>query len=526
MHDVWFQYGFDEASGNFQQNNYGNGGLGGDFVFADAQDGSGIDNATFGTPPDGGNPGMTMFLWNAGGLGTPLTINSGGPLVGDITSAVPATGQGNTIPGPTATPVTADLVLVDDSSAAPTEACNALTNGAAVNGKIAVIKRGNCNFTVKIQNAIDAGAIGVIMVNHNNPTNDPAYVPYVNMSGPMTSPDPTKPSVFINNADGQQIIDALIAGATINATIVEGGPYQKDGSVDNGIIAHEYGHGISTRLAGGPSTSGCLGNAEQMGEGWSDWFALMVTMTASDLPETGRGIATYSVSQPIDGLGIRPFPYSTDTTVNPLTYGDTNNTANISSPHGIGTVWSTVLWDLTWAYINKYGFDSDIYNGTGGNNKVMQLVLDGLKLQACGAGFVQGRDGLLAADTALGGEDQCMIWEVFAARGLGINASQGTFNSRTDQVEDFTEPDPTNQSLQNCTNLSVDEFIESNYSIYPNPTNDVLNIKVKKDFGKVTMSLTDLNGRVVFTKNTTLSTTSQLNISTLQSGIYLSLIHI
>lgn len=521
MHDVWFQYGFDEASGNFQQNNYGNGGLGGDFVFADAQDGSGINNAAFGTPPDGNNPGMTMFLWEAGGLGIPLTINSGGPLVGDITAAVPATGQGNTIPGPTSTPVTADLVLVDDSSAAPTEACNALTNGAAVNGKIAVIKRGNCNFTVKIQNAIDAGAIGVIMVNHNNPTNDPAYVPYVNMSGPMTSPDPTKPSVFINNADGQQIIDALIAGATINATIVEGGPYQKDGSVDNGIIAHEYGHGISTRLAGGPSTSGCLGNAEQMGEGWSDWFALMVTMTASDLPETGRGIATYSVSQPIDGLGIRPFPYSTDTTINPLTYGDTNDTANISSPHGIGTVWSTVLWDLTWAYINKYGFDSDIYNGTGGNNKVMQLVLDGLKLQACGAGFIQGRDGLLAADTALGGEDQCMIWEVFAARGLGINASQGTFNSRTDQVEDFTEPDPTNQSLQNCTNLSVDEFNESNYSIYPNPTNNVLNINVKKNFGKVNITLTDINGRVVMTQEANLSRSTELNISALQSGMYI-----
>ena len=26
MHDVWYQYGFDEVSGNFQQNNYGNGG--------------------------------------------------------------------------------------------------------------------------------------------------------------------------------------------------------------------------------------------------------------------------------------------------------------------------------------------------------------------------------------------------------------------------------------------------------------------------------------------------------------------
>ena len=40
LHDIFYEYGFDEASGNFQQNNYGNGGNGNDFVYADAQDGS------------------------------------------------------------------------------------------------------------------------------------------------------------------------------------------------------------------------------------------------------------------------------------------------------------------------------------------------------------------------------------------------------------------------------------------------------------------------------------------------------
>ena len=55
------------------------------------------------------------------------------------------------------------------------EGCNTLINGAELNGKIAVIKRGSCNFTTKIQNAQNAGAVGVIMVNHNNPTNDPTY---------------------------------------------------------------------------------------------------------------------------------------------------------------------------------------------------------------------------------------------------------------------------------------------------------------------------------------------------------------
>src|SRR5690606_11366652 len=53
IHDVTYQYGFDEASGNFQHNNYGNGGLGNDPVNAEAQDGSGTCNANFGTPGDG-----------------------------------------------------------------------------------------------------------------------------------------------------------------------------------------------------------------------------------------------------------------------------------------------------------------------------------------------------------------------------------------------------------------------------------------------------------------------------------------
>ncbi|MEJ6791963.1 MAG: T9SS-dependent M36 family metallopeptidase [Lacinutrix sp.] len=531
MHDVWYEYGFDEVSGNFQQNNYGNGGNGGDFVIADGQDGSGLNNANFSTPPDGNNGGMQMFLWD-GVPASPLIINSGGPLLGSVTAVVPATGQGNNITGPSTVPVTADLALVvDDNSVDDTTAagyiadfndgCGAVTNGTDLSGKIVVIRRGNCPFVDKIQNAQDAGAVGLIMVNHNNPANDPAYVEYVGMAG-MSTPAFTIPSLFINNADGEQLITALQNNEVINATIVSAPvPFQKDGSLDNEIVAHEYGHGISARLAGGPSNSGCLGNAEQMGEGWSDWFALMITMKVGDLPETGRGIATYSISEPLDGLGIRPFQYSTDTSINPLIYSDTNNTA-ISQPHGIGTVWATILWDLTWKYIEKYGFDPDIYNGTGGNNKVMQLVLDGLKLQTCNAGFVIGRNGILQADTALtGGEDLCMIWEVFAARGVGLNANQGSAQSRTDQVEDFNMPPDTNPTLQNCTSLSVDEFNESNYSIFPNPANNVLNINVKKNFGKVNITLTDINGRLVLSQEANLSSSTELNISALQSGMYI-----
>jgi hypothetical protein len=62
-HDLLWHLGFDEASGNFQNDNFGRGGKGGDFVFADSQDGSGTNNANFGTPSDGSNPRMQMFLF-------------------------------------------------------------------------------------------------------------------------------------------------------------------------------------------------------------------------------------------------------------------------------------------------------------------------------------------------------------------------------------------------------------------------------------------------------------------------------
>ena len=64
IHDILYKYGFDEASGNFQQKNADRGGDGGDFVIADGLVRIGINNAYFGTPPDGKNGFMGMYLWD------------------------------------------------------------------------------------------------------------------------------------------------------------------------------------------------------------------------------------------------------------------------------------------------------------------------------------------------------------------------------------------------------------------------------------------------------------------------------
>ena len=421
IHDVFYQYGFDEAAGNFQENNYGNGGAGSDRVNADGLDGSGTNNANFGTPPDGGNPRMQMFLWSAGSSSS-TDINSPASIAGSINGVV-----GNF--GPSNFDVTGDLVLVDDGSTNPTEGCSALTNGAAISGNIALIDRGACEFGVKSLNAQNAGAIAVVMCQNS------AQAPFA-MGAGLQGGSVTIPSIMISRDDCDSI---KLQTVNVNVTLVGTSTGQEiDGSFDNGIIAHEYGHGISNRLTGGASNSGCLSNTEQMGEGWSDYFGMVMTIEPGDVGATGRGVGTYAITQNTSGGGIRDFPYSTDLSVDPRTYDDIQ-TASI--PHGVGSVWCAMLWEMTWALIDTYGFDADLYNGTGGNNIAIELVTEALKLQPCSPGFIDGRDAILAADLALNnGQNECLIWEAFAKRGLGFGATQGSTNNRSDGTEAFNKP--------------------------------------------------------------------------------------
>ncbi|RAU82151.1 T9SS-dependent M36 family metallopeptidase [Pontibacter arcticus] len=439
MHDVWYQYGFDELSGNFQTNNYDKGGLGGDYVQAEAQDSRNIattrNNANFSTPRDGLRPRMQMYLWSGKAPVDILKVTAPSGIAGNYKAI-----EGSFSKPLTTTPVVGKLVLAQVETGSNDEACTAYTNGAAMSGNIAVVYRGACDFAVKTLNAQNAGAIAIVVI--NNADGDPII-----MGGTPTSPV-TIPAVMISKTDGLKIRQQLDASQEVTVSLQNNGSGPEvDGDFDNGIIAHEYGHGISIRLTGGPNLVNCLGNAEQAGEGWSDWFGLMITMKPGDKPADKRGVGTYAQNQPTDGNGIRPAPYSTDFAINGYTYGATNNTA-LSQPHGIGFVWATMIWDLNWAMIEKYGYDADLYNGKGGNNMAMQLIIDGLKLQPCGPGFVDARNAILAADLQnYGGANQQLIWSVFARRGLGFSASQGLATSRTDQVEAFDMP-PADPSCQ------------------------------------------------------------------------------
>ncbi|HET9540960.1 MAG TPA: M36 family metallopeptidase [Candidatus Limnocylindria bacterium] len=431
IHDVLYGYGFDEKSGNFQFNNFGpNAGKGGDPVRAEAQDGSGRNNANFATPPDGFAPRMQMFEWRDSEP-NPLTVEGfDNPFFG------PMAGFGASLA--TTGPISGELMVVDDGTAPTSDGCQAFTLPA---NTIPLIDRGTCTFVVKVKNAQNAGAAAAVVANNI------AGAP-IGMGG--ADPTITIPSIMISLADANTIKPALPAGATLAPA--DNLLPDRDSDLDSGVIAHEYGHGLSNRLTGG--NVGCLDNpektpgvpdGEQMGEGWSDFLALVLTARSEDTATTSRGVGNYVVFEGPNGVGIRPTPYTTDMTVNPATYQDVIDDAGttLSIPHGVGYVWASTIWEVYWNLVDASEFNPDIYDSweTGGNNLALQLVIDGMKFQPCNPGFVTGRDAILEADLALtGGENQCLIWEGFAKRGVGFSAEQRSSQKTADGTAAFDLP--------------------------------------------------------------------------------------
>ena len=250
IHDILYRHGFDEAAGNFQIDNFGNGGVGEDPVRAEAQDGGGTDNANFATPPDGSRPRMQMFLWTGAGGTHEVVVNS--PITVSYAALPAAFGAQLTKTG-----ITGDVVVAE-----PANGCTAITSPVA--GKIALIDRGTCEFGTKVLNAQRAGAISVIVANNQGAT---VIIPM----GPGVGGKVKKISaVMISQNDGA----ALKALSSPNVTMRELAvlPLQIDSALDSDVVYHEYGHGLSWRMIG--HMSGPLAGA--IGEGNSDGIALLV----------------------------------------------------------------------------------------------------------------------------------------------------------------------------------------------------------------------------------------------------------
>jgi cysteine-rich repeat protein len=188
-----------------------------------------------------------------------------------------------------------------------------------------------------------------------------------------------------------------------------------------------------------------------MGEGWGDWWGLVVTATATDWGSDARGLGAYAQGEGPGGPGIRNFPYSTDMLVNPQTLSSIDGT---NQPHGVGEIWAAALWEVYWLLVGEYGFDPDLYSGTGGNNLALQLVMDALKLQDCEPTFLEARDAIFQADlVANAGANECLLWQAFAKRGMGEDADDTGNPRRTSATDGFAVPSGCEPV---CGNAQVD----------------------------------------------------------------------
>jgi hypothetical protein len=201
-----------------------------------------------------------------------------------------------------------------------------------------------------------------------------------------------------------------------------------DGDMDSTVVFHEYTHGLSNRLVGG----GNLGSGTQtgaMGEGWSDWMAA----TINNDPVIGAYVTGNAAT------GIRRVAYNNSS----WTYSSLCNAG--CEVHNDGEIWATVLWDLRTKLQQRYGTSS-------GKATAEQLVVDGMKNTVSTPTFLNGRDGILAADQAdNAGANRCLIWEVFAIRGMGVSATSSADQNTVTQGTDVPANCPSHFSYNGAT---------------------------------------------------------------------------
>jgi len=508
MHDLSQHYGFDEQSGNFQTKNYSAAGSGSDAVNADAQDGSGTNNANFSTPPEGSAPRMQMFIWDGVSVKANLVVNYGAGMKYGVGIT-----DGNWGKKITAVPVSGKLVLVKDNVAAATnKCCTNLSNGPAVSGNIAAVVRGGCTFVQKVFRAQSYGATAVVLLD----TSSADQVITMATDNTAQASKVTIPVIFVRLSNANELRN-LLKDTNLNITFYDSSAYAKktDSDLDLGVIAHEYTHGISTRLTCGPSNSNGLSNAEQMGEGWSDFVGLAFTAKKGDVGSQARGVGNWLIGETQSGGGIRTYPYSTNMSINPHTYRNLAAAASgiQTEVHYTGEIWCTMLWDMYWEFVDKYGFDEDLYNGKGGNNMAVLLVFDAMKLQPCGPGFTDARDAILMADeNRNGGANAGLIWKAFARRGLGYNAAQGSPNNCADGEENFEMPPASAMK-----SLAVESWVKA----YPNPATAVFMVEPLKVKQIDAIRVLDVQGKSYSVPTILLQGGGQqLNIAGLSAGLY------
>jgi len=420
LHDFWYDAGFTEAAGNGQTDNLGRGGEDHDALLAEAQDNANDgsrNNANMATPADGMPPRMQVFVWDG--------IDDRGLA---ISRRAPATGGAGF--GPKHFTTTAAVVLADDGTGTPTDACTALV--APVTDQIVLADRGNCTFKTKALNVQNARGVGLLIANN------------IDAPAPIALGDDTTLSATITigvlgilKSEGTQIKADLRAEPVVSATMHRDLGPDLDGTLDATVIAHENGHYLHHRLT---SCNTMLCGA--MSEGWGDFAGLLVTSRAGDDFNKAFPVGVYSTASfPADAVyyGIRRSPYSADHAINALSFRhmavgeplppapfNGGDPANNNEVHNAGEVWASMMWEGYAALQQQPG---GVFEDV--RLKMRQYVVGGLLLAPTDATPTETRDAILAVAQAASPADHDVLAQAYARRGFGSCAISPPRNSTT-----------------------------------------------------------------------------------------------
>jgi large repetitive protein len=506
LHDWYYDSGFNEAAGNAQTDNFGRGGVQGDSIKGQAQDFSGFSNANMATGADGNRPRMRMYVFPSPANHVEVTS----------TALSGSTGIGIFMSGPQSFDVTGDAVVAT-FAAAP--GCT-VTNAAALDGKVALFDFDNtdgtgCAFGARLTQLEGTTAGGILMVyTVANPN------AAVNVTG--FNPNFNKPFASISNANGGLIKQAL---QTVAVTLRLFRAPDRDGAIDQQIVFHEFFHYVSNRLVGNGAGLG-TNHAGGMGEGWSDFSSMLLTVREDDalVPSNANWNGVYSLASyatsgvPFTGaqnqgyyFGIRRYPYSTDLSKNPLTFKHITNGvalpvgpavgfgadgASNAEVHNTGEVWTTMLWEGYAALLRDTLGATPRLTFQQAQDRMKLYVIGGLKATPTFPTFTEARDGILSVALANDPADYIALLGAFAKRGAGAHAvSPDRFSQdNAGVVEDFSVgPDLSfvgatlDDSLGSCDNDGVLD---------------------RGEFGKLTITLRNTGTTALTQTTATVSSTS------------------
>lgn len=495
LHDAWYNAGFTEVTGNAQYSNYGRGGVEDTYILAEAQDFSGRNNANMATGPDGTFTRMQMYIFD-------------GPIASQTTQATSSGGTGPFIFDPAVSSsfgdkefdITAEIAIYNDGDASGTgingelDACQPTAQD--LTGKIALIGDiYTCNFTVKIKNAQNAGAIGALVVYNGAPNPDQVFA----MGG--SDPTVTIPSLGVSDDDANPVFADIGAGNTVTLHMAVDLESDRDGSFDSQVVAHEFFHYVSNRLVG-DSTG--LSNVQGggMGEGWGDMAGLLLSVRKDDLINQSAGFYTIGGYDVDDFLfGIRRLPYTTNIGVNDFTFADLSLSAEV---HNVGEIWVLPLWEAYVAMFQHYNSVDPATAFDVTKSKMMNYIIEGLMITPNAPTMIEARDAILISALATSETDYEIFVEAFAKRGMGFGAIAPPRNSTT--LATVTESFKTEYKIYSLDKAAVDTNFaagtcDADGTLDPNET------------GQVTFSITNTGSADLASVTAQLSSTSDVTFA-------------